>query len=93
MKRTLLLATIFAVAFSTAIAQQSYDLAARAVEGNRAVHHAVVGQGNGSVTAFLGSSWNLTDATGTVQKAIFTMQMKVHKIRHGSSPFPLFYVI
>ena len=35
MKRTLLLATIFAVAFTTAIAQQSYDLAARAVEPAR----------------------------------------------------------
>ena len=43
------------------------------------VHHAVVGAGNGGLSALLHPLHQLVDAAGTVQQAVFRMDMQVGK--------------
>ena len=58
-------------------------LAAGIVKGNGAVKHAVIGQGNGIVSARPDPRGNIPDAAGTVQQTVFTVQVQVDKISHA----------
>ena len=53
-----------------------------AVKINRAIHDAMVGQGNGVLTEFLHPVHHRADATGSVKQAVFAVNMQTHK-GHG----------
>ncbi len=57
------------------------------IELDAAVHHAVVGAGNGGLSALFYAVHQLVDAAGTVQKAVFRMNMQVDKVS------PLFVIL
>lgn len=52
----------------------------RLVKLHTAVHHTVVGAGNGSLTALLHPIHQLVNAAGTVQQTVFCMDMEVDEV-------------
>ena len=64
----------------------------RLIKINAAIHHAVVGDGNGALPKFLDPIHHRINAAGTVQKAIFRMHMQMSKthITPPSKPAPAF---
>ena len=57
------------------------------VKLHTAVHNAVVGAGNGSLTALFYAVHQLVNAAGTIQQTVFRMNMQVDKVS------PLFVIL
>lgn len=62
-------------------------LLGRFVELDAAVHDAVVGDGDGVLTALLDTVHKLVDAAGTVQKAVFGMDVKMDEVSPRAAAF------
>ena len=56
------------------------------VEIDDAVHHAVVGDGDGRLSQLPGALHQSLDAAGAVQQAVFAVDVQMDKIGHGGSP-------
>ena len=57
----------------------------RAVKVDHAVHHAVVGDGNGVLPQLLDALHQLIDAAGAVEQAVFRMNVQMYKCHTYSS--------
>ncbi len=56
------------------------------VKSNRSVEHAVIGQGNRILPAFFDALRDLFDTAGTVEKAVFAVQVQMNKSAHKRPP-------
>ena len=72
----------YAVHTEIAVVERFAEVAAVALPDS-AVKHAVIGQGNGIVSARPDPRGNIPDAAGTVQQTVFTVQVQVDKISHA----------
>ena len=67
-------------------------LAAGLIEGDSTVENAMVGQRHGVMPAGLDPRGQIGDAAGTVEQAVFTVQMQMDKSAHGVLLSSRFYV-